>query len=121
MVFTTFTPLMALNGAGKELDSSVQRYELLRERIGQEYGSITFEEAVELIDFLNPNRGLDTRKRYTIGGPVKGHHAAIDNTNKILTALFGYYGDWRQGVADTWVRLDMKPFVEYLRQTQNKG
>ncbi|MEN6472393.1 MAG: carcinine hydrolase/isopenicillin-N N-acyltransferase family protein [Syntrophaceae bacterium] len=118
MVFTTFTPLMALNGAGTELDSSIQRYELLRDQIAEKYGSITFETAVELIDFLNPNRGLDTRKRYTIAGPVYGHHATIDNANQILTALFGYYGDWQHGVADTWVRLDMKPFAQYLQQNE---
>ena len=118
MVFTSFTPMMALNGAGTELSSSVQRYGLLRERIGQEYGSITFDKTLELIDFLNPNRGLDSRKRYTIGEPVEGHHVAIDNTNQVLAALFGYYGDWRQGVPDTWVRLDLKPFADYLQHNQ---
>ncbi|HQP30011.1 MAG TPA: carcinine hydrolase/isopenicillin-N N-acyltransferase family protein [Deltaproteobacteria bacterium] len=116
MVFTSFTPLMAINGAGTELDSSIQRYWLLRDRIAQEHGSITFDKAVELIDFLNPNRGLDTRRRYAIGGPVCGHHAAIDNTNRVVAALFGYYGDWDHGVGDTWVRLDMRPFAQYLRQ-----
>ena len=45
-------------------------------------------------------------------------HAAIDNANRILTALFGYYGDWQHGVADTWVRLDMKPFAQYLQQNE---
>lgn len=116
MVFTSFTPLMALNGAGTELDSSIQRYELLRDQIAEKYGSITFETAVELIDFLNPNRGLDARRRYTVGGPVYGHHAAIDNANRMLAALFGYYGDWRHGVADAWVRIDMRPFADFLQQ-----
>jgi len=107
---------MALNGAGKEPDSSIRRYELLCDRTAEAYGSITFDEAVERIDLLNPNRGLERRQRYTIGGPVNGHHAAIDNADRVLTALFGYYGDWEHGEADTRVRLDMKPFARYLQQ-----
>lgn len=121
MVFTTFTPLMDLNGAGRDLQTSLNRYNLLRDLIKQAYGQITFDKAAELIDFLNPNRGLDTKKRYTIGGPVKGHHAAIDNTNQVLTALFGYYGNWQAGVSDTWVQLDMKPFAQYLEQMRSSN
>lgn len=118
MVFTTFTPMMALNSAGSELDMSVDRYELLRDLLAAEYGQITLDKTAALIDFLNPNRGLDARKRYTIGGSVKGHHAAIDNRERVVQALFGYYGDWQKGIPDTWVRLDLKPFAQYLRQEQ---
>ena len=63
-----------------------------------------------------PLRGLDERKHTTVGGSVYGHHAAIDNASRMLAVRLGYYGDWRHGVADAWVRIDMRPLADYLPQ-----
>jgi hypothetical protein len=46
---------------------------------------------------------------------VAGHHALIDNKAQTVEALFGYYGDWQNGVADPWVKLDLEPFAAWLQ------
>jgi hypothetical protein len=119
MVFTTFSPLLMLEGAGFMLWESNRRYKQLYELISEQYGHISFDTAVQLIDFLNPNRGgIGTTwpESYKNGGEVGGHHAAIDNSSRVIQALYGYYGDWKAGVPDTWVRIDLKPFAEYLKR-----
>ncbi|HEY9160081.1 MAG TPA: carcinine hydrolase/isopenicillin-N N-acyltransferase family protein [Desulfomonilia bacterium] len=117
MVFTTYNPGMILI-KGK-IKTTVFRYNKMVEMIGNDYGNIDYEKAREIIDFMNPNRNIDNLKRYKIGGPVEGHHAIIDNRARTVKALFGYYGDWAKGVDDSWVRLDLKPFAEWLHSTEH--
>jgi hypothetical protein len=116
MVFTTYSPLMILI-QGKQ-KKTVFRYNKMVELIGNDYGTIDYAKAREIIDFLNPNRNIDELKRYKIGGPVEGHHAIIDNRARTVEALFGYYGDWNKGVDDVWVKLDLKPFAAWLHSTE---
>jgi hypothetical protein len=97
---------------------TVFRYNKMVELIGRDYGKISYAKAREIIDFLNPNRNIDELKRYKIGGPVEGHHAIIDNRARTVEALFGYYGDWENGVDDVWVKLDLKPFAAWLHSTE---
>jgi hypothetical protein len=116
MVFTTYNPLIGLI-QGK-IVKTVFRYNKMVELIGNDYGRIDYAKARDIIDFLNPNRNIDMLKRYKIGGPVEGHHAIIDNKALTVEALFGYYGDWEGGVDDVWVRLDLKPFADWLYSTE---
>jgi hypothetical protein len=116
MVFTTYSPFMELI-QGK-MKKTVFRYNKMVELIGKDYGNISYSKARDIIDFLNPNRYIDELKRYKIGGPVEGHHAIIDNRARTVEALFGYYGDWNKGVDDVWVKLDLKPFADWLHSTE---
>lgn len=111
MVFSTFHPLIDLMGGSINKASLTWRYDKMIELIGQDYSHIDHATARAIIDFLNPNRGIDVLKRYQIGGPVAGHHALIDNRARTVEALFGYYGNWDSGLADSWVSLDLKPFA----------
>jgi len=115
MVFTTFNPRIDRIGGSINKATLTFRYNKMVELIGNDYGHVNYAKAREIIDFLNPNRGIDPLKRYNIGGPVAGHHALIDNKAQTVEALFGYYGDWQNGVADPWIMLDLKPFAAWHR------
>jgi hypothetical protein len=108
MVLTSNTPLMTiLNPLFKKGSESEDRYEDLVSLISKSYGSIDFEKARELIDFMNPNRGRwDT---YKVTGPVEGHHDVIDNTARVIESLFGYYNP-----DEPWVRIDLSKFLSDL-------
>jgi hypothetical protein len=116
MVFTTYNPGMILI-KGK-IKTTVFRYNKMVELIGDDYGNIDYAKAREIIDFMNPNRNIDNLKRYKVGGPVEGHHALIDNKARTVEALFGYYGNWGSSVDDLWVKLDLKPFADWLHSTE---
>ncbi len=116
MVFTTYNPNMILI-KGK-IKTTVFRYNKMVELIGDDYGNIDYAKARDIIDFMNPNRGIDNLKRYKVGGPVEGHHALIDNRARTVEALFGYYADWGKGEDDIWVKLDLKPFADWLHSTE---
>ena len=114
MVFTTFTPWMTLvEGYYRILPGSLWRYELLLDLIATEYGDIDFDAARNLIDYLNPNSTYGDTGYYEPGGPVRGHHAIIDNKGLVLEGLFGYYGPDPEH-RTPWARIDMKPFIESL-------
>lgn len=107
MRFTNFTPWISII---EDIFKSLWRYETLFGFMEGEYGSIDFDTARDLIDFLNPNSVYGDTGYYKPGGEVKGHHAIIDNKNLIMEALFGYYGpdpDHRT----PWARVDLAEFI----------
>ena len=76
MVFTAYTPWMHLvDGPGSVTRSRV-RYELLFERLAAEYGSIDFDTARDLIDFLNPNSVYGDTGYYEPAGQIEGPSAS---------------------------------------------
>lgn len=111
MVLTTLTPwIQLIQGAYWKTSQTLQRYQDLNDRILQacETGTIDFAKARTLIDFMNPNNTEGkVWDRYTIDGPVEGHHDVFDNQERIMECLYGYYH-----ADEPWVRIDLKPFVE---------
>jgi hypothetical protein len=113
MALTTFSPWINFYSSAV-LPASTMRYTLLNELIEQDYGSIDFEKARGLIDFLNPNRKDsqgNNRYHYEVHGPIEGHHAIIDNKARTIEVLFGYYSDWSKGEQDYWARIDLEQFL----------
>lgn len=111
MVLTTLTPWIQLLQASYWKGSqTLERYQDLNDRILQacETGTIDFDKARTLIDFMNPNNTEGTVwDRYTIDGPVEGHHDVFDNQARVMESLYGYYHK-----DEPWVRIDLKPFIE---------
>ncbi len=109
MVFTTLTPWASTyNSINKT--TTLWRYEHLLGLI-EESDKIDYERARWLIDFLNPNHEQAvTFSNYAPGGPVKGHHAIIDNNNATIEALFGFYGPDQEN-RTPWIRLNLRDFL----------
>lgn len=111
MVLTTHTPwIQLIQGAYWKTSQTLERYQDLNDRIIEacESGPIDFAKARSLIDFMNPNN-TDGKvwDRYTVDGPVEGHHDLFDNQARIMECLYGYYHK-----DEPWVRIDLKPFTE---------
>jgi len=108
MVFTTLSPWMRLV-AGAEIKTSVtvERYQDLNQRLVDAYGSIDYEAARDLIDFMNPNRGGLWKDYYKINGEIEGHHDLFDNTNLTMECLYGFYNQ-----NEPWAFVDLKPFIK---------
>jgi hypothetical protein len=107
MVFTTLSPWMRLV-AGAEIKTSVtvERYEDLNSQLLDAYGSIDYETARDLIDFMNPNRGGLWKDYYKINGEIEGHHDLFDNANLTMECLYGFYN-----LNEPWAFVDLKPFI----------
>jgi hypothetical protein len=113
MVFTTFTPWMILMaGAEKGASKSIERYDDLLGRLTAEgvYGSIDYDAAKNLIDFMNPNRNTvesdPWNGYYEVDGEIEGHHDIFDNTNLTMESLYGFYHP-----DEPWAKVDLRPFA----------
>ena len=108
MVFTTLSPWMKLV-AGAEIKGSVtiERYEDLNKRLDEAYGTIDYEKARDLIDFMNPNRGGIWKDYYTIDGEIGGHRDIFDNGALTMECLYGFYHP-----GEPWAKVDIKPFLK---------
>jgi len=89
----------SLGGSKKD---SLDRYETLLGLVKSAYGKIDRQEAMWLIDFLNPARsdyyGTDRTQ------PIEGHHVLMDNKSLEMWSLHGYYDD-------PWMHLDLKQYL----------
>lgn len=83
---------------GDHKKDSVWRYETMLGLLLEAYGGIDRARAMWIIDFLNPARcdyyGTDTAQS------VKGHHVLMDNQEKEIWSLHGYYDE-------AWAHLDL--------------
>jgi len=89
---------------GASLDDFQWRYDalnsLILEAIDASRGGIGFEEAWELIDFLDPLRSKKYRKYYNPSGKldpatiiVHGSVNLLELSSRTIRSLWGYYGD----------------------------
>jgi hypothetical protein len=87
---------------GKEKRDSLWRYETMLGLLLEAYGRIDRTLAMWIIDFLNPARcdyyGTDTTQS------VKGHHVLMDNREKEIWSLHGYYDG-------AWAHVDLDDFL----------
>ncbi len=114
--------LYAMSG---NLAESVWRYENMISEIDEYHGRIEYfgpnpdapaEGSVGwMIDFLNTQRSYpwfyrdqndDGTNEYPVNVWVDGHHAAINNTQREMRALYGY-------MTDPWVGIKLQPFVDW--------
>ena len=114
--------LYAMSG---NLAESVWRYENMISEIDEYHGRIEYfgpdpdapavGTAGWMIDFLNTQRSYpwfyrdqndDGTNEYPVNVWVDGHHAAINNTQREMRALYGY-------MTDPWVGIKLQPFVDW--------
>ena len=114
--------LYAMSG---NLAESVWRYENMISEIDEYHGRIEYfgpdpdapavGTAGWMIDFLNTQRSYpwfyrdqndDGTNEYPVDVWVDGHHAAINNTQREMRALYGY-------MTDPWVGIKLQPFVDW--------
>ncbi len=102
--------------AGEKRYNDIQwRYDELNKRVMNAYGTIGFDKALELIDFLAPypKKGREHNYYPSIKGDEnpKGKKYVIDGsvsvcnlTDRIIKSHFGYYGD-------EWVQITLGNYV----------
>jgi hypothetical protein len=108
MAFTSMDPWISLV---RDTTDSEWRYGELYKILEQEYGTIDFDTARDIIDFLNPNCVYGDLEYYEKGGEIEGHHAVFDNTGLVLEGLFGYYGS-DPSQKTPWARVELGSFLE---------
>jgi hypothetical protein len=103
-----------------QLAESIWRYENMENYVARYKGSITYfgdgdypvvGSAGWIIDFLNTQRDYPWFYRGTdlsnpVNRTVEGHHAVINNDDRIMTGLFGY-------MTDSWVKIELMNFVKW--------
>ncbi len=108
-----------------QFPQSVWRYENMETYIDTYKGKINFfgdgdtpstGSAGWIIDFLNTQRdypwfyqGEDYSK--PVNTPVDGHHAVMDNDDKVMMGLYGY-------MTDPWVKINLMDFVNWFKANQ---
>jgi hypothetical protein len=101
-----------------QMPESIWRYEMMERDLEKYKGSIDFfgegdvpaeGSAGWLIDFLNTQR--ENQKFYgkAPDRTVEGHHAVIDNDNRIIMGLYGY-------MDDPWMKVELMNFVKWHYQ-----